>query len=243
MLSLLKTRAAPVTSRDRLKAAIASRAQAMQAVSDAHQILERLESVVRLGDDAAREAADATLAANEARRRWVASGCSYSTARELQGLDDAAAAAARAAERAALDADAVRKQLVRAEDAVRSRQSDVRESDGKIRAAVNEIIVAEARPLIERFEAAADLYRGLRAEVVCLETFLATERYEALQAANSRVVEDVLDRARIVPFEQERANARARDYLDKTSHEQQWLEQLTAPWRARAEDLLRDPEC
>ena len=82
----------------------------------------------------------------------------------------------------------------------------------------------------------------MRAEVVCLEKFLATEKYSAVAAANSRVVEDALERGRIESWDRERENPRARDHLDKTDHEQRWLDELTQPFRERAQALRRDPD-
>jgi hypothetical protein len=228
--------------RARLKAAIAARDQAQRAVVESRETLERLESVVRLSDEAARGAADATQRANKFRSDWVQGGCKGSESHELKTLTDAAAEASKAAQTAALDAGAVRTELARAQDAVGQMQFEIREREGEIRAAVNEIIVAEARPLLERFERAAEQYRALRAEMLCLEKFLATEKYDSRQAANSRVIDDAMERARIVSWDTERANPRARDSLNRTHQEQEWLDGLTAPWRARAVQLRQDPE-
>jgi hypothetical protein len=236
--------AAPASrpDRTRLKSAIAARDQAQQAVIDARKTLEHLESIVRLGDDASRAAADAQRKAAEFRREWARGGCNYSETLELKSLEDQAAEASKTAAREAMNADAVRKELARAEDAVRVRESQIGSCELGITAAIGEILIAEARPLLERFERAAADYRTLRAEVICLEELLATPQYEARQAANQRVIDEVMERNRILPWDKERENPRARDFLNRTHHEQDWIEDLTAPWRQRAAQLRADPE-
>ncbi|MGO9039044.1 MAG: hypothetical protein ACLQKH_13760, partial [Steroidobacteraceae bacterium] len=146
MLSLLKRPASVGSNRERLRHAITARDAAQQAVIEARATLERLETVVKVGDDAARAAADERRAATEARNAWVRSGCSYSAARELQSLEDSAAEAGRVAERAALDTAAVCKELARAQDAVQSRQNDIRHCEAEISIAVGVILAEEAAP-------------------------------------------------------------------------------------------------
>jgi hypothetical protein len=236
------THQAPTTDRAPLKAAIAARAAELQEIADARAALERLQAVVDQADEASRAAAAATRAANDFRRAWVAGGCKHSESCELQTLEDAAQEAARIAERAEVNATAVRKEFARAQDAVDSRRSYLRGAEAAVLAARNAILVQEARSLLERYEAAADLLRDLRVQVVCLEQFLATEKYDALNAPNCRVIDDTLERARILPYDQERAEPQARDVLYHTNHERELLERYTAPWRARAAALLEDPD-
>jgi hypothetical protein len=228
--------------RGRLLAAISARDQAAQQVTNARETLERLEAIVRASDDAARAASTATREAVETRQRWVREGCKFSGAQELEVLDAAAAEKSRAAGAATVNADAVRKQLSRAQGEIQDAQTDLRSREGEIRGAVNEIIVAEAEPLFKRFERAAAEWRGLRAQVICLEQFIATREFSYANAPNVRIVTDALERARIEPWDRERANPRASDHLNGTRHEQEWLDSLTRPWRVRAEALLHDPD-
>jgi hypothetical protein len=240
-LAVVGLPAASRPDRARLRAAIAVRGAAQQAVVDARQTLERLQAVIQVSDDAAIVAADAQQRAKEARKAWVRDGC-LSNAREHQTLAAAAAEAASAAQSATQDADAVRNELARAEDAVRVKEARIGSCDLEIRAAIGEILVFEASPLLERFERAAEEYRTLRAEVLCLEKLFATPQYEARQAVNQRVIYATLERATIKSWDRERENPRASDSLNGTHHEQDWLDRLTAPWRARAAQLREDPE-
>jgi hypothetical protein len=228
--------------RARLKAAIAARNQAQRTVVESRETLERLESVVRVSDEAARTAADAMRKANDFRKAWVRQGCRHTESHELQELTDAAAEASRLAGSASVNADAVQQELARARDHVGYQQSEIRDHEDEVSAAIGEILVAEARPLLERFERAAEQYRGLRAEVICLERLLATSKYEPKQAANSGVINATLEHATIQSWDKERENPQARDYLNRTHHEDDWLEGLMAPWRARAAALRGDPD-
>jgi hypothetical protein len=225
-----------------LKAALAARDAAQQSVVDARATLERLEEIVHSSDDAAREATNAKQRAAEARRVWARSG-KHSDAVELLALDADAREKATEAERAAVDAAAVRNELGHALDMVRYQQSSIRECEDEISAAVGEILVAEATPVIlERLDCAAAEYRQARAVAICFQSLLATERYEARQAINQRVIDDALERNLILPWDRERENPRARDVLNRTNHERQWLDGLTAPWRERAQELRADPD-
>jgi hypothetical protein len=241
MLSLItKSARLADASRYGLRAAIAARDEARQAVIDARQTLERLLVVVDEADEAARGAANAARTANDFRQAWVRNGCRHSESRELQSLTAAASEAARTAESAALDATPVSKELTRLQSVVQSLQIDLRGREDDVLAEVNAIILAEQRQLLEDLERAAEVYRAARAKVVCLEKFFARDKYQPRHAANSGLVEAALERARILSWEKEREAPRARDYLDKTRREQEWLDSLTAPFRARAEELLSE---
>ena len=165
--------------RERLRAAIAARDQAHQAVVESHETVERLAAVIRTSDDAARLASDATQRATEAHRAWVRNGCKHSESRELQALDNSAAQASRAAESVARDADAIRKTqtLAHAEGALRSAQADVRHSDKAISEAIGEIVASEQSDLLDQFERAAKEFRVLRFQVMALKRVVAPDTY------------------------------------------------------------------
>jgi hypothetical protein len=87
-------------------------------------------------------------------------------------LVDTASEAARVAERAALDADAVNKQLGRAQDAIQSAQVDVSSAEDKIAAARGLILAEQSRVLRERYIRLADEYREARCELKALDQLL-----------------------------------------------------------------------
>jgi hypothetical protein len=249
MLSLLKKR--EPSDRSRLIAAIEARGRARQEFEERRETLARLQTVLDRADAAARAAADATRAANDFRAEWVRAGCRYSESRELQSLADVATAAAGVAQRASVDADAIRKgnALRQAQAALESANVDVQGAEHAITAAIAIIIAAEATPTLERFERAAADYRAARAELMgvlkVLEQEWSLDSKNKMNPAHEgeAVIEAALERGKIKSWHDEGERQRARDYLDKTSHHQDWLDSLSAPWRARAEALREDPEC
>ncbi|MGO9036435.1 MAG: hypothetical protein ACLQKH_00470, partial [Steroidobacteraceae bacterium] len=147
LLHMLRaTSPTPLPSRERLKSALAARAAAQGEVVKAREMLGRLQAVVAASDQAARAAAHATCAADEFRKQWVRGGCKHSESRELQALTDAAAEAAKAAQTTSINAAAVCKELARAQDAVQSRQNDIRHCEAEISIAVGVILAEEAAP-------------------------------------------------------------------------------------------------
>jgi hypothetical protein len=249
MLSLFKPRAAPnVPDRERLRAALAAKVAAQQAVIESHETLQRLQAVVDQADTLARAAASATRAANDARQRWVRDGC-LSNAREHQVLAAAATEAVRMAQSAAVDADDVRKTLARAEDEVRSRQIEVEGAEDAITAAIGVIIAEEAAPLLQRFESIAEEYRTVRAKIMGVSQVLAQKwtlsNKDQMNPAREgeQVIEDALDRAKIKSWDTERQSAKSRDFVEETpGREEAWLDGLMAPWRERAAQLRNDPD-
>jgi hypothetical protein len=254
MLSRLKHAALSVVasanrpSRDKLKAAIAARDAADQAVVESRETVERLATVIRTSDDAARLASDASQRAAEARREWVRGGCVWSGARELQALDDSAAQAARAAESAGRDADVINKTrtLAHAQSVLQSAQTDVRHSENTITGAVGEIIAEEAATLLDQFERAAKEYRELRLQVKALQRVVAPDTYgnhAAKSEAGAQIVVAALVRAAIRSWDDERSSADAHDFVEGTlGRDAGMLEQASAPWLERAAQLRNDPD-
>lgn len=235
-------------SRERLKAAIAARDAARQDISNAQSTLERLQAVIRESDVAARAAADAARKETEARNAWVRSGCTFSAARELQSLTDEAAQASHAAESAARNAEAVSKQLARAEDAVRSNEVEVGHRETEISAAIGVILAEEAAPLLKHFERLAEEYRVLRAKVMGVSLVLGRPWTLDRNKMNpswegEKAITDALQRAAIKDWDAERDAARARDFVEGTRGcDEAMLEQLTSHWRARAAQLRENPD-
>jgi hypothetical protein len=233
------------------KAALAQQEQAVRDAAEKRETLARLQAVIHESDAAARSAAQAARLANDARTAWVRGGCTYSAARELQALEDAAAQAAGVAERAAVNAKAVRRELAAAADAVESATFTADMSVRAIADAIGAILATEAAPLFDRFERAATEYRDLRHQVTALFQVLdpptpslnsgwngapASTRYKAASsAAAAQLVAAVERRATITTLEKERS-AGGDQVFDEM------LERLAAPWLARAAALRADPE-
>jgi hypothetical protein len=246
MLSILKS-VNPAPDFARLDAEKAALATAKNALTETRATFEHMESIVRGGDDAARVASTAAQKVNDARSAWVRAGCPHSGSREIQTLEETAAAAARTAERAAADAKAITKELRRLESELESRQADIRHAERGITSAIGVIVAAEAGELLARYEKSAQETRDLRAQVIAVRD--AITRPWSLSNKNSRdpsyegleVVEASMERARIKTFDEEIDGRRARDSLDKTRKVEDWLDGLKAPWRARITALRGEP--
>jgi hypothetical protein len=220
---------------ERLKAAIAARDDAKQVAIAASETLERLQGIVGAADEAARAASSATRAANEARQRWVREGCTFSGGRELEVLDAAAAEKTRAAEGATVNADAVRKELARAEDAVKSARRNVEEHEDKIRYEIDLILVSE-------FDGEFDLGRGERLAAE-LQAWRIQVRglYDLVGGAEAqRLLEAALQRARAPLREISGYECSAAGSHVSSPPTEVLL--LTKAWRARAAQLRADAE-
>jgi hypothetical protein len=257
MLSRLKQAALSVVGsssnrpdRAQLRAAIVARDDAQRMLDEDRLALDRLQEVIDRAADASRVALSAKLKANEARRRWVLDNCPDSASSSLQSLDDAASAAAQVAAVTAQDSDVITttQGLERAEGNIRFSKKRLRGAEDGITGAIAVILAAEAAPLLRRFEQIAEEYRDIRAKVIgvrlVLEQPWSLDNKNKMNPAHEgeRVVEAALARARIESFDRERAESRARDSLNKTCDEQNWLDGLTAPWRERAKALRENPD-
>jgi chromosome segregation ATPase len=238
MLSILKPRSAPKASCARLKAAIAARDQAIQAVNDQRATVERLQTVIDGADDASRAAAAATRAANDARQDWVRDGC-LQHAKTHHALAETAAAAAQVAQSASADADAVRKQLRRAQEEIESRQAAIGHAEHEITAAVSVIIAQESAELLAEFEAAAATYRQLREKVMGLSITLAKpwgldyKNRSNPSAEGENIVDAAMERASIKTWDR---------HVDGRRDAQAYVDALTAPLRELAARLREDPD-
>jgi hypothetical protein len=239
MLSILKPRSAPDASRARLKAAIGRQIEKQQAVIDARATVWRLQAVIDQADEAATAAARAAEQAKIARQKWVRDGC-LQNAREHHALAESAAEAARVAQSAAADANAVRKELRRAQEAIESRQLDVMGAEEEITAAISILIAEESAELLAEFEAAAATYRQLREQAMAVSLVLAKPwglEYKNRMnpsAEGEKAVDAAIERATIESWNR---------HVDGRRDPQLFIDALTAPWRARAAALREDPEC
>lgn len=231
--------------RKELKAALAAREQAVLAVDVKRETLKRLQSVVDQADNASRTAADATRAATEARTAWVRGGCTYSAARELQVLEDLAQEAARAAERAEVNANVVRRELARAQDAVQSAQIDVHDCERKIANEIGLIVLAKLRPDLELVERKAHDFCATRARIMAVKPMFDRYLPHAPLASGEALatIEAALTRATIRSWDEERNSAHARDRVEgELGRDEAQLEEFMAPLRAWAEALRTNPD-
>jgi hypothetical protein len=230
MLRVLKPRDATDSARERLRLAKESLVTAQQAVVETRATFERMESIVRAGDDAARVASSAAQKVNETRADWVRGGCPYSGTREIQALEEAAADEARAAERAAADAKAVSKELRRLESEMESKHVAVGHAEEYITASISVIIAEESAALLAEFEAAAATYRQLREQVMAISLVLAKpwgldyKNRMNPSAEGERIVDGAIERASIKSWER---------HVDSHRDPQAYVDGLTAPVRAR----------
>jgi hypothetical protein len=223
----------PSPSDDKRLDAIAARTEAQRSVTAAGETLERLQAVVRVSDDAAHAASAAARAANEARTRWVQNGCPYSGARELQGLDDIAAESARAAERAGRDAAAVSKELARAEEAIRSAESELRDCERRVRRIIALEFVEELAPTLDRRARLLSEVHAADIEIHGLMEYLdevSNEAAQRLEAAVSRV------RIESIPTYSVTSTGTV------VSRPPDEVLALTRVWRERAAQLRADPD-
>jgi hypothetical protein len=226
------------TDRARLVAAIAARDKASQDVIAAGEYLARLHGIVDRADSAAKAAADATRIANEARQRWVRDGC-LQAAKEHHAQSEAATEAAQVAQRASADADAVRRELRRAQEAIESRQVDVAGAEDQITASIGVLLAEENQPRLAQLERCAAEYRELLEQAMAVSLVLAKpwgldyRNRRNPSAEGERMVDSALERATIKSWDR---------HVNDRRDPQAFIDALTAPWRARIAALRVDPD-
>jgi hypothetical protein len=219
-------------SDDKRLDAIAARTEAQRKVVESRETLARLQAVIDQADTAARTAAKATRAANEARQLWVRDGC-LENARAHHTLADAATEATCAAESSGRDADAVRKELARAEQAIRSAQSDFRDCDNRVKQVIFMGFIDELAPTLDR-------RARLLAEVhdCDIEIRGLVEYLDGVSGIEARRLEDAAERVRIEPISSYTVNHSGK-LLSQPPDE---VLRLAAEWRERAAQLRADPD-
>lgn len=236
LLSLSKRR--EPADRSRLIAAFEARDKAQQAVIEKQATFDRMQSVVRAADDAALTASRSAQRVTEARADWVKGGCTYYGTREIQALEETAADAARAAERAAADAKAVSKELRRLQSELESKHVEVRGAEDKITAAAAMIVAeehstdfAELEQDAKRFLARYEKVMGVR---LGIERPWSLESKSSMDPAHEAIsiVEAVINRAAIPSWNK---------HVDNRRDPQEFIDALTAPVRARIAALRGDP--
>lgn len=150
VLSMFRGDSLAYTDHAQLTKAKAAREAAAQRLEDARATYARYQNVSHMGNVASRAATGAVRAAADGRQSWVKAACPFAGMREVQILDDAAAVAVAAAQRASADATAVMRELSNADHAVALAQSELEECDNKIRFAIDMIFVDEMAPTFER---------------------------------------------------------------------------------------------
>jgi hypothetical protein len=232
--------------RDRLKAALSQQDAKQQVFGDAKANVARLQTEIRVIDDAALMEANATRAVQAARERWAQCG-TYAAARELQELTEAADEASRAAKNAAANSDVLRRELARAEDALRTAQVELRSRE--IAKAAGVTLADEYAAKCAEYELGSEVQRARRREITALAELLNPSRREYERDAEYAseegysILEASLTRGKILPWDQERSKAQDRDFVEGVpGRDEAMMEQLKAPLRARAAQLRADPD-
>jgi chromosome segregation ATPase len=222
----------PSPSDDKRLAAIAERTEAQRKVVESRETLARLQAVIDKADGAARAAAKATREASEARQLWVRDGC-LENARAHHTLADAATEATCAAESSGRDADAVRKELARAEQAIESAQSNFRDCDNRVKQVVFAGFINEMAPTLER-------RARLLAEVYDCDLAIRglVEYLDGVSGVEARRLEDAAERDGLkgIPTYSVTSTGTV------VSQPPDEVLALTRVWRERAAQLRADPD-
>jgi hypothetical protein len=230
-----------------LRSAIAAQAQAQQVVIGARKTLERLQAVIDQADDAAQAAAKSRQKVNEARKAWVANGCNFAGTLEIQALEEDAAEKAKAAQSAALNAEAVSQQVRRAKSVLDDATSDVRSRELEIADAMGALLVEEESSLLQKYAQSADELRALRVQVMALHTLVDPWRPHRDAVAPSRegasLVDAALQRGTIQSWDTERDASRPRHWADEPSRDEamELFAECLQRWRERAQALRENP--
>jgi hypothetical protein len=235
LLKMLKPALALVSSpsRDRLKSAISARDAARTEVETAKRAVERFESVIDQGRDAASRASDADAAAKRALAAWAQSGLDPQAVAEHEGLASAADAAKRVADRAQVAADAARKGLGQAQRAVERAQSDLAGCEDRIRCSIDLIFVDEFAPTLERLEQLAADYQACRIQARGLFDYVgSSEASGIIRASYQRAG------AAVKPIPDYEVNHMG----SQISAPPVEILRLTKAWRERAAQLRENPD-
>jgi hypothetical protein len=230
MLSLLKKR--EPSDRSRLLAAFEARDRARRTLDEVQAKYSRLEEVSHAGDVASRDASNALRAATEARQSWVRAGCPFTGHAEVQRLDGEAAAAGAGAERALLDTKAVREELRRAEGAVQSAQSVIKDCENQIDEAIGLIQLEQFQEVFAEFRRISDRRHQLHLEI---RGFLEG----ASSGAGARQVRQVLEDCAVQTIP-DFASTLQGTHVSSPPAE---VLQRGREWRKRAAELREDPLC
>jgi len=247
-MSVLKLFKSPPSNRTALHAAIAESDAAQQALVSKRAHVETLELAAKKINEPVRAKEAAERALKEFRSTWAARGATCSDDIELHRLEKDVVEKTKAAEFTSSNGTALKRELARAQDSVQSAIGAVGHCEDEITGAIGVILAEEAAPLLRQLEQEAEAYRATRAKVIGVRLVLGREwtlsNKNTMNPAHlgEGVITDSLRRARIRSFDDEREELRVRDSLNKTHHEQEWLDGLIAPWRARAAQLRADPD-
>jgi hypothetical protein len=236
LLGMLKRPVLAVApGRERLRAALADRDKAQQAIIRAQSTIDRVQVCIDAGDEASSRAREADTAAKTALAQWARGGCDPSAEAEHQRLRAAADEAQRIANHAQVAAKAAQAGIVPARSALQHAQSDLRSCEHQINDEVGRILVAGAAPILDRLERLAKELQSCRVEVRGLLDYVECASAEAARAVRaaycraSATVEPIADFA-CTPAGQQ-ISAPPAEVL-----------RLAAAWRERAAQLRENPD-
>jgi hypothetical protein len=227
MLSLLKKR--EPSDRSRLIAAFEARDRTQRVLNERRETLARLQAVDDHANELARLAVDAERADTEARRRWIHDGC-LAHAREHHAATEAAAEAKRAAELAAADATAARKQMPAAESAVRSAESDLKTCTEEIDNQIGLIQLEQFKETLEEFRQVTDRRHQLH---IAIRGFLEG----SLSGDAARQVKQVLDECHVQSIPDYASTAQGTHVSSPPAE----VLDRAREWRKEAAELRADP--
>jgi hypothetical protein len=165
----LKIIAPPVSAeRKRLREALASHANAKQALRAATAAVERVRQLLRDAEAADKDAETAESAAAAATQAWAAAGACVDTASADRGLLDRAESAYRRATDARTVANGAHKGLPQIARAADDARIVVGQAADEIKTAVGAVLLAEAEPQFATLERARAQYVEALAELKSL---------------------------------------------------------------------------
>jgi hypothetical protein len=228
---------------DSLRQARADRAEAHARFDEARAAVKRVENVIaeaRAADRAARKADDAAKAAA---REWAGQGCEPGLRHLVDEAEAKAAEANRAADAAERVAVEARAGLGTVEERAQSAIDAVDRCDEKIRGAIVRILMSELEPSLKALEAAAAHFNEAHVKVRGLYRLLDPTRigwrdYDRWRADSAaKQIRDVLERSRI----RDLSDAYCERGIPRGKDTPRDLLECTEAWRARAEQLLKEP--
>jgi len=194
MKGLLQAFKRPAGGRTDLKAAIAQRDVAVEALEKARGVIAQMENVIDAAEEANRHAMNADQAAKTSLETWAQAGCDPQGDAEHEKLAAAADEARRIADHRRVAAEAARKGLEPAQAAVARAQSEMESCEREIMKEIGLILVAEGMPDTERGEELAAAYqawriemRGLLAGMESVSTEAAQMTRDAIQRAQAKI--------------------------------------------------------
>jgi chromosome segregation ATPase len=216
---------------------IAARDEVQRAVAAKSEIVQGLESAIHEFDEPerAKEAAEGAL--KDFRRTWAANGATYTDTLQLHAFEKDLKEKTAAAEHAAPNREALRRELARVQSSLESLHVDLQGCEKRITGAIAMMAVQEHADLLADLVKDAERYRTTQERVMGLR--LALQREWSLLTKNSMdpsnaaltLIDAAIDRAEIKSWEK---------HVDNRRDPQGFLATLKAPWLKAVAKLRSD---